>query len=280
MIPFAYFGTPYVSRDTLAILLERGLVPAVVVTSPDAPRGRGLVLTPSETKALALEKGLPVLTPEKLDEAALAEIASYGCELAIVVAYGKILPQALIDMFPKGVLNIHYSLLPKYRGASPVEAALLNGDPETGVTIQKMVFELDAGDVIAVEKTEIGKAETTKELRARLITLGAELLAKILPEYVSGEIVPVPQDHSLATRSGKMKKEDGLISLSDDAMKNWNKYRAYAEWPGTYFFVQKNDKDMRVKIVSAKYENGAFAPVRVTHEGKNEMAYEDFARSL
>jgi len=280
MPKFAYFGTPYVSRDTLAILLERGLVPAVVVTSPDAPKGRGLSLTPSETKVLALEKGLPVLAPEKLDEAALAEIASYGCELAIVVAYGKILPQSLIDMFPLGVLNIHYSLLPKYRGASPVEAALLNGDAETGVTIQKMVFELDAGDVIKQQTTDIGKDETTTELRQRLIVMGAELLADILPAYVAGDIAPVPQDHALATRSGKMKKEDGLISLSDDAVKNWNKYRAYKEWPGTFFFVRKNGKDVRVKIASARYENGTFAPARVTPEGKSEMAYEDFARNL
>ncbi len=280
MPKFAYFGTPYVSRDTLAILLERGLVPEVVVTSPDAPRGRGLALTPSETKTLALEKGLTVLSPEKLDAAALTDIASYGCELAIVVAYGKILPQSLIDLFPKGVLNIHYSLLPKYRGASPVEAALLNGDAETGVTIQKMVFELDAGDVIAQEATKIGKDETTTELRARLIGMGAELLARVLPAYIAGEITPVPQDHSAATRSGKMKKEDGCISLSDDAVRNWNKYRAYKEWPGTYFFVRKGEKDMRVKIVSATYEHNQFVPVRVTPEGKSEMAYEDFARNL
>ncbi len=276
---FAYFGTPYVARDTLEILIARGFTPAVVVTSPDAPKGRGLTLTPSETKTLAVERGIPVLSPEKITDVVVSEIASYECEYAVVVAYGKILPQKLIDAFPLGLLNIHYSLLPKYRGASPVESALLNGDMVTGVAIQKMVKELDAGDILALKEVVIDPNETTKELRPRLIALGAELLTEVLPSLESGTAVFTPQDASQMTHFGKIDKSEGLLDLNGDAGTNWNKYRAYAESPGTYFFAQKNGKDMRVKIIKASLQNGVFTPERVVPEGKKEMNYADFSRN-
>lgn len=275
---FAFFGTPYVARDTLEVLVARGYTPAVVVSSPDAPKGRGLAIMPSETKEWALVHGIPVLTPEKLDAEAMAQIHSYGCAFAIVVAYGKIFPQALISAFPMGVLNIHYSLLPKYRGASPVESALLNGDTVTGVSIQKMAAELDAGDILAQKGVPIEPTETTRELRPRLITIGAKLLADVLPSFISGAATFIPQDHRNATVTGKINKSEGLIDLADDALKNWNKYRAYAESPGTYFFTERNGKKMRVKIADAKYENDAFIPARIIPEGKREMDYEDFLR--
>ncbi|MFA6408547.1 MAG: methionyl-tRNA formyltransferase, partial [Candidatus Paceibacterota bacterium] len=136
---FAYFGTPKVASDTLSFLVEHGWTPSLVVTSPDAPRGRGLVLKPCPTKELALAHNIPVLTPEKLDSDTISAIREYGCDYALVVAYGKIFPEELIASFQRGVLNVHYSLLPKYRGATPLETALLNGESTTGVTIQKMV---------------------------------------------------------------------------------------------------------------------------------------------
>jgi methionyl-tRNA formyltransferase len=277
---FAYFGTPYVARDTLAILIERGFRPTVVVTSPDAPKGRGLALTPSDTRVLAEKEGIPVLAPEKLDAEAQRSIAAYGCNAAIVVAYGKILPQSLIDQFSRGVLNIHYSLLPKYRGASPVEAALLNDEATTGVSIQKMVFRLDAGDVLAQQEVAIEPSETTRELRARLVVIGAELLAKALPTFLDGTATYTPQDEDQATHVGKIDKSDGELSLAGDARMNWNKYRAYAEWPGTYFFAERNGKRIRVKITKASLSPaGAFVVERVIPEGKREMAYADFARA-
>jgi methionyl-tRNA formyltransferase len=278
---FAYFGTPYVARDTLEILLARGFTPAVVVTSPDARKGRGLALQPSETKELASERGITVLSPERLDDAAVREISAYQCEYGVVVAYGKILPQKLIDAFPLGLLNIHYSLLPKYRGASPVESALLNDERVTGVTIQKMVHELDAGDLLAIKDVAITPNETTKELRPRLIEIGAELLAETLPLFESGAATFAPQNNADATRCGKIKKEEGLLTLTDDAKKNWNKYRAYAESPGTYFFMKKNDKEVRVKIVKASLSpSGEFVVERIIPEGKREMNYADFARAV
>ena len=270
---FLFFGTPYVARDTLATLLDNGFTPVAVITAPDAPRGRGQVITPCETKAFALEKGLMVLTPEKLDDSVIEKIRAYDAEYAVVVAYGKIMPQSLLDAFPLGAVNVHYSLLPKYRGASPVEGALLAGDTTTGVAVQKMVYELDAGDVLALEEVAILPEETTRELRPRLIQIGADLLVRILPQFEAGTLTPVPQDHNLATRSRKIKKEEGLLDLTADPQTNWNKYRAYAESPGTYFFMDKGGKQIRVKIKTAKYENGVFTPLRVVPEGKNETDY-------
>lgn len=271
--PFAFFGTPYVARDTLEYLAAQGYVPEVVVSSPDARRGRGLTLTPSETKAWALEHELKVLTPKTIDADFIEQIKGYGCAYAIVVAYGKILPQSLIDAFPLGILNIHYSLLPKYRGASPVEGALLNGETETGVAIQQMVYALDAGDVLRSETVAILPNETTRELRPRLVVIGARLLADMLPAFEAGTLTPVPQDHTKATITKKIKKELGELSLKNDTVSNWNTYRAYAESPGTYTFLEKDGKQIRVKIRTATLENGAFVPLVVVPEGKNETAY-------
>ncbi len=269
MSKFVYFGTPQVACETLAHLLEQGLTPALVVTSPDAPQGRGLELTPSPVKLIAAEHEIPYLAPDKLDAEVVAAIREYHADYGICVAYGKIFPEALINSFPQGVLNIHYSLLPKHRGATPLEGALLTGDTETGVTIQKMIKELDAGDIVAQRVAPVGDNETARELRPRLITLGAELLVETLPGYLSGAITPTPQDESQATHSGKLRKSDGLLDLGASALENWRKYRAYADTIGTHFF--KNDK--RIKIVSAMYKNDTFTPLRVIPEGKNETDY-------
>lgn len=266
---FCFLGTPFVSSDTLKTLYENSIIPDLVITSLDKPSGRGMKLTPSPTKILALEKGIEVYTPEKIDVDFIENIKSKGFDFAIVVAYGKILPQDFIDIFPKGVINIHYSLLPKYRGASPTETALLNGDTTTGVTIQKMVFKLDAGNIIAQESIDIEHDDTTLTLRPKLITLGADLLVKSLPKYLNNEIKLVSQDESLASKCGKISKEDGDITNETDENIKWNKYRAYAGWPRTYFI-----KDGKRYIVSkARFENNSFVIEKVIPEGKKETDY-------
>ena len=270
---FLYFGTPYVARDTLELLSKHGYIPSAVITSPDALQGRGMVLTPCETKVWALEHDLPVLTPTKITPEVIEELKQYGAEFAVVVAYGKILPQSLIDIFPKGILNIHYSLLPSYRGASPVESALLNGETTTGVTIQQMVLELDAGDVIAVQEVEIEPEETTRELRPRLVTIGALLLAGTLPDFIAGAVNYTPQNTAGVTTCKKISKDKGELFLTDSGEENWNKYRAYAESPGTYFFIKKDERTVRVKIKTAQYKDGIFTPLRVVPEGKNETDF-------
>lgn len=278
--PFIFFGTPYVASDTLARLLNAGYKPLAVVTNPPAPVGRGRVITPSPTHTLAQENSIPVFTPEKITSEFIQELQELNADYALVVAYGKILPQELIDIFPLGLLNIHYSLLPKYRGASPVEAALLNGDTVTGVSIQKLALEMDAGDILVQKEETVLRDDTTTTLRARLIELGASALVDILSSFENGTATFVPQDHTQATRCRKIKKEEGELDLLSDAQTNWNKYRAYIENPGTYFFVAQGDKKVRVKIKSAKLEKGVFTPLRVVPENKSEMDYSVFLKSI
>ncbi len=270
-LQFAFWGTPEVASETLAMLLGNGYVPKVVITNPDRPQGRGLTLTKSPVKILAEENNIPVLTPEKIDSDFTLLLTTYPILLNIVVAYGKILPLEVIDLPKHGTLNIHYSLLPKYRGASPVESALLNGDVETGVTIQKMVSKLDAGHMLMQEVIPIDPQIMREELRHILIASGAHLLMNTLEDYMGGRLVPVEQDESKATHCGKIKKENGLVTLSYSPQTLWNKYRAYENWPGIYFM--KDGK--RVKITKARYENEKFIIEKVIPEGKKERNFEN-----
>ena len=271
---FVFFGTPDVASETLEILKCAGYLPELIVTAPDKPAGRKMLLTPPPAKTWAIENGIPFVQPEKItpsvfDSSPFSRGSLANFDLAIVVAYGKILPEEIINAPKLGSINIHYSLLPKYRGASPVESAILNGDDETGVTIQQMEFKMDTGPILAVEKTPIGESETAPELRIRLIKIGGDLLVKMLPDFVEGKIVPIPQKESQATKCKKMIKEDGLINLEDDAIKNYNKFRAYAKWPRTFFF--KDDK--RYIITNAELDDGKFIIKKVIPEGGKEIAY-------
>jgi methionyl-tRNA formyltransferase len=275
-LKIAFFGTPYVARDTFDALYAAGYIPTVVVTNPDRKQGRGQVLQACETKVWAEDHNIEVLSPEKIDADTIEKLKAYDCDCAIVVAYGKILPQALIDIFPKGILNVHYSLLPKYRGASPVETTILSGETVTGVTIQKLVLAMDAGDILAQESVSIGANETAPELKIRLIEIGIQQLLYTLPSYEAGTLQGTVQDHTQATFAPKIHKEERELNLTDDAVKNWNKYRAYAEAPGTHFFIEKNGVKVRIKIITAELQNGVFTPLCVIPEGKKEMDYSVF----
>ena len=275
---FVFFGTPSIASNTLATLMEHGHVPSVVVTSPDARRGRGMLLTPSPTREYAEAHNIRVLTPEKITPEVIETLRAYGCTYALVVAYGKILPQALIDIYPKGILNIHYSLLPKYRGASPVESALLHGEATTGVSIQKMVKALDAGDVLTSKAVAIAPTETIRELRPRLIKEGSDLLLATLPSFLGDTATFTPQNPDEVTTCGKIAKEQGELHLDESGLKNWNTYRAFVESPGTYFYIQRGEKRQRVKIKTATYSDTVFTPLRVVPEGKAEMNYTDLIR--
>lgn len=268
-ISFAFFGTPYVAEKTLESLISSGYMPSIVITSPDKPAGRGLQLQKTPVKILAEKYNIPVFTPEKIDSDFISKIKEYKLDLFIVVAYGKILSQEFIDIPKYGTINIHYSLLPKYRGASPVEEAILNGDKETGVCIQKMRFKLDSGPIIASEKIEINILDSKKEIFEKLIGIGSNLLIQILPDFLTGNIKENEQDENLATKCRKIKKENGEINLKDGDLKNWNKYRAYHGWPGVFFF--KDGK--RIKITKANFLNGKFIIEKVIPEGKKEQDY-------
>lgn len=264
-----FLGTPELSVTILKSLLKAGYEVPLVITSPDKPVGRKQILTPSAVKSFALENGLEVITPEKLREDVLEEIAKSGAKLGIVVAYGHIIPQKVIDSLPKDFLNIHYSLLPEFRGASPVEQSILSGQKETGVTIQKLVFKLDAGPIVAVEKFPLDNQITTPELKDRLTEIGAELLIKILPDYFEGKIVPIEQDESMATHCKKISKADGEIKLTDSDESKWTKYRGYFGWPGIFYF---DEDGKRVKITEATFENEKFIIKKIIPEGKKEIS--------
>ena len=262
---FVFFGTPDVASDTLEILKENGYLPSLIITSPDAKSGRGLLLQASLVAVFAEQNNIPCLKSEKLHQ----EEIKGDFDLFLVVAYGKIIAEDILNIPKLGSINIHYSLLPKYRGASPVETAILNGETKTGVTIQKMKFKMDSGPIIAQEIVDIFQTEKASELRARLIKIGGELLVKILPEFTEGKIKEIKQDESQATFCKKIKKEDGLIDLNDDVVKNYNKFRAYATWPRTFFFKE----DKRIIITDAVLENGQFIIRKVLPEGKKEIKW-------
>ena len=270
---FVFWGTPDVASETLEILKQVGYVPSLVITSPDAKKGRGLQMQASPVAIFSEKNNIPCLKPEKLDEQFTSKLETRTYNLFVVVAYGKIIPEEILNMPKLGSINIHYSLLPKYRGASPVESAILNGDTETGISIQKMAFKLDSGDMLAQEKVKISPDEKTPDLRKRLIKIGAELLVKILPEFTAGKIKLIPQNGSLASVCKKIKKEDGLVNLATEPPSAlYNKFRAYASWPRTFFF--KDGK--RIIITDAILQDNQFVIKKVLPEGKKEVSWEDF----
>lgn len=265
-----FFGTPKLTIPILDELEKSGYAPKVVVTMPDRPMGRKMIITPPAAKVWALAHNVSVLQPEKIDAEFLENLKSYNVDLGVVVAYGKILPQTLIDLPKFGLINVHYSLLPKYRGATPVESAILTGDEKTGVTIQKLVFKLDAGAVLAQTETPIGKDEKADELLERLNEISKSMLVETISQIENDTAKEKEQDESAATHCGKINKEDGEINLEDDPEILYRKFRAYYGWPNIYFFDSNNK---RVIIKDAKFEDGKFIPTRVILEGKKEQDY-------
>jgi methionyl-tRNA formyltransferase len=212
---------------------------AAVVTQPDRPKGRALKPQPSPVKSLALKLGLPVLQPERArDEQFIAELRALQPDLIVVVAYGQILPPAILDLPRRGCLNIHTSLLPKYRGAAPIQWAIANGDTETGVTLMRIDAGLDTGDIVAQRRTPIRPEDDSATLHDRLAQLGAELLAQTIPDYVAGKIQPKAQPAEGASSAAKIKKEDGRIDWNQPGRTIWNRLRAFTPWPGAFTFLR------------------------------------------
>lgn len=222
-----FMGTPDFARESLAQLLQTEHELVAVYTQPDRPSGRGRKLTPSAVKVLALEAGIPVYQPEKARAAeVVAELAALQPDVIIVVAYGQILPQAILDIPRLGCLNVHGSVLPKYRGAAPIHWAILNGDKETGVTVMRMDAGMDTGDILSIAYEPISAQDTTATLYERLKVLGAKLLVDTLPKLDAGLITPVKQDNSQATYTHLIKRDMEKIDLSSSAEAIHNKVRA------------------------------------------------------
>jgi methionyl-tRNA formyltransferase len=239
------------SLEKLAVSREFSLVAAV--TQPDKPKGRDLKLTPSPVKVLAEKLNLPVLQPLKArEENFIRQLRELKPDLMVVVAYGQILPQAILDVPPHGCLNVHTSLLPKYRGAAPIQWAIADGEPETGVTIMKMDAGLDTGPILSTRRTPILPTDDSQILHDRLAQLGAELLVETIPGYVAGKISPQPQPAEGSTYAAKIKKEDGRIDWNLPAVKIWNRLRAFTPWPGGFTFLNAEPKPQLLKIWKAE----------------------------
>jgi methionyl-tRNA formyltransferase len=258
-------------------LEKAGLLPALIVTLPPKKQGRGLQEVDTDVATWARQRNVPLA----YDWADFEKSPpTGGWDVAIVVDYGKILPQSLLSIPKKGFLNMHPSLLPRLRGASPMRSAILNNEQDTGVSVILIDEEMDHGPLVAQKKAQFPEWPLkNSELESILVPLGGMLLAQILREYVAGNIEPVEQNHDVATYSGKFTKEDGLLDLKGDVLENLRKIYAFEGWPGTYAFFERAGKKIRVAILDAHIEGKALVIDSVKPEGKNMMPYEEFARS-
>ena len=256
-----FMGTPdYASEILLALVAESAINVVAVYTQPDKPVGRKKVMTPPITKVVALENSLPVYQPKRLRDAeTVAELLSIECDFIVVAAYGQILPKAVLDHAP--CINLHASILPAYRGASPIQQAILNGDKETGVTAMLMDVGLDTGDIIKIEKIAIADDEMVSTLFDRLTVCATALTLDVLKNFNNYQAIP--QDATLATHCTKITKQEGLISF-DDAQLLYNRYRAFTPWPGVY--LESGLKIKQMALVSSEGSHEAGTILEMTKE--------------
>jgi methionyl-tRNA formyltransferase len=302
LLSVVFFGTPEFAASILQDLLQHGTNIVAVVTQPDRPRGRSSAPAYSAVKSLISESfpKIPVFQPEKSsDPQFLEQLRSLKADLYVVVAFGQILPQKLLDLPPLGSINVHASLLPKYRGAAPIQRCLMAGDRETGVSIQKIVKQLDAGDVIAVAKTPIAFETTLGELKEWLCELSKPLLRSVLQSFEQGIPPAEPQDPTLSTYAPKIEPEEGEIDWTQPAEQIHNLIRAFSPKPGARCWVEQGGEKKQVKILRSKVvaqqgspgqllaERGVIACgqealelIEVQPEGKKKMAAADWLRGF
>jgi len=231
-----FCGTPRFAVPTLERLVQRGFDVRLVVTQPDRPRGRGLELAASPVKECALQIGIPVVQPDKIknNDEFRAQLADVNPDAIIVVGYGRIIPQWMIDLPPLGNLNLHASLLPKYRGAAPIQWAIAQGEKITGVTTMRIDAGLDTGDILLQREEPIRDDDTAETLAPRLTTMGADLMVETLYGLKNGTVTPKPQDHANATLAPILKREDGIIDFRRTATEIYNRLRGFQPWPGAF----------------------------------------------
>jgi methionyl-tRNA formyltransferase len=277
---FAFFGTPRFAVRVLDALESHGLVPALVITAPDKPQGRGLEVKPSPVKTWAIERGIDVLTPTTLkDEAFVAELQNTDWDVFLVAAYNKLIPKNIIELPRRGSLNVHPSLLPKFRGPSPALSAILADERTTGVSVMQMSEKMDAGPVVAQARIELEESEWPPKgslFEDLLATEGGNLLAETLPEWLKGTITPEPQDESAATFTKKFSSDDALIDLGDNAREQLLKIRAFDKNPRAFYI---DAKGKRVIITEAEIVEGKLEILKVIPEGKKELEYKEFLRT-
>jgi len=257
-----FIGTPKFGAVILEKLIKH-YKPVLVITNPDKPKGRNNIITPSPVKELALKHNIPVQH----------NFNDINCDLIITAAYGKIIPEKIIDTPKYGSINVHPSLLPKYRGVSPIQTAILNGEKQTGVTIMLMDKEIDHGPILAQLKHKIADYPT---LEKELAKKGADLLIEVIPKYIKGKIKPQEQDHTKATFTKIIKKGDGKIDWNKSPQEIERQVKAFNPWPGTFTFDKKSGK--RVKILEVEISNNELLIKKVQPEGKKPMDYNDYLK--
>ncbi len=278
-INFAFFGTSKFSVLVLEALKANGFVPSLLVTVEDKPKGRKLIMTPPETKVWSEENNVTCIQLKTLrkpeSEEEIRKHADTGFDVFIVASYGKIIPQNILDIPKNKTLNVHPSLLPKLRGASPMISSILN-ENETGVTIMRLDAEIDHGPILAQKKVHMEWPPYAEELEETLGKVGGEMLSDILPIWIKGEVKEIEQDHNLATHSDKIEKKDGLLDLNQSPEINLRKIRAFHIWPGAFFFDTDGETQVRIIVKSAHIENETLIIDRIVPEGRKEMSYKDY----
>jgi len=264
-----FFGSDDFAAVHLEHLLTYGHEVLGCVTGPDKPRGRGMKISVSPIKQIASERQIPCLQPLSLKGSGIVDaLKSYEADVFVVVAYGRLLTREILGLPKMLCMNVHGSLLPKYRGAAPVNWAILNGDKETGVTVQKMALAIDAGDIIAQEKMRIDDDEDAAQLRKRMALVGAKLLVKVLDKRPLGQFSLSPQDETKATWAPKLTKEMGLIDWKKQARSIIDQVRGLAPWPGAYTFY--NGKMLKItKLQISTEDTGKFTPGQVINVSRN-----------
>jgi len=273
-----FFGTPDFTVRFLESLKNNGIDIVMVVTNPDRKSGRGMEISQPAPKSWALENNIEVRQPEKIDETFIEELAKINPDLFLVIAYGKILPEKFINIPKYGTINVHYSLLPKHRGATPVESAILNGDNITGISIQQMHFKLDSGPIIFQKEVAIDVGDTTPTLLEKLNSEALKVLPEIVDNIFDNKTNPKEQDVALATFCRKISKEEGEIFLDGDPIINDRKFRAYYGGVGTYFNTKYRGQNIMVKVKEAHFSDGNFIIDKVVPENKKVMSFEEFTK--
>jgi methionyl-tRNA formyltransferase len=271
-----FFGTSEFAVPALEALFNAGYEIGAVITTPDEPVGRKQILTPPPVKVSAKKLGLKIFQPLRLDSEFLKILQTTNYKLptilGIVASYSKIIPGEIIDSFPLGILNIHPSLLPKYRGPSPIQTQILNGETEIGVSIIKIDELVDHGPIVAEQESRIMNHELFEDVQNKLSRIGANLLVKILPDYISGKIKPIEQNHKQATFTKKISKEDGKIDWNKPAEQIYDQFRAFHKWPGVWTIW----KNKILKITDLHVQNGKIEILRLQLEGGKEMSLKEF----
>jgi len=300
-----FIGTPEFGAIVLEEMIKGGYTPVLVVTSPDKKVGRKQIITPPPVKKIAEKHDIAVVQPEKIKDA-IPQIKNINSDLIIIAASSYIIPKEILDIPKYGSLNVHPSLLPRWRGPSPVQFTILNGDEKTGVSVMKVAEKVDAGPIVSQEEIILKEKETYTQLHNKLGELGGKLLAETIPKWMKGEIETKDQNEKEATYSKILKKEDGKIDWRKPAEEIERQIRAFSPWPGSFTFWQRSDKSIKIEILRARvykninssnYQIGKTLVAPQNHlciqtgkeflvveklqmEGKKEMNSEDFMRGF